>query len=273
MLSGSAPATTTCSPSARRRCTSRSSSTASGSAYCSPDSPATKRPPSATPARLEPPQRPHHLAPGHLERLATPQLPGHDAPARQQLVGHRLGQLLVARREHAVVDRGRAEHLGPGQQRPAALADAGPHRARGGGPGGPTGAGPCGCASGRGPRAASARPRTRRPSRGRGRPGPTAPRPPRPGAGRSAGPARDGSRRRGRAARPGRRPPRRPRARARRRRRARRAASSRGRRARRRPAGWPATACRCGPGRSARGVSRPQTTSPERQSSSSQRGS
>ncbi len=78
-------------------------------------------------ACLEPAQRPHDLAPGHLERLPAPQLPGDDAPPHQQLLGHGLGQRLVARQEDAVVDGRRPEHLGPGQERPPAFADAGPH--------------------------------------------------------------------------------------------------------------------------------------------------
>ena len=49
MFSGSAPATATSSPLPARRCTACRSAKASGSAYCSPESPATKRPPSATP--------------------------------------------------------------------------------------------------------------------------------------------------------------------------------------------------------------------------------
>ena len=79
----------------------------------------------------------------HSSQATTPQ-------RTQQLLRHRLGQLLVARREHAVVDRRRPEHLGPGQQRPPALADAGPDRRARGAPAAPTAGAPSGCASGRG---------------------------------------------------------------------------------------------------------------------------
>ena len=90
MLSGSAPATTTCSPSAPRRCIACSSVECLGERILLTRGPRRSGLRASSAARLHPAQRPHDLAPGHLERFPAPQLPGDDAPAHEQLLRHRL---------------------------------------------------------------------------------------------------------------------------------------------------------------------------------------
>ena len=80
-----------------------------GRAYCSPVKPVHEPSAADRAARLHPPQRPQHLAPRHREVLARQQVAEHDAPAREQLFGHRLGELVG-------LDR-----VGGREQRPAAL--------------------------------------------------------------------------------------------------------------------------------------------------------
>ena len=125
-LSGSAAAIPTSSPVRSRRRVARSASTASGSAYCSPTKPVTKRPPRAVPRASRRRSAQRISRQGRARRFAREQVAEHDAPAREQLLGHRLGQGLgsgaVARR------RGR----GSSAQRPSP-AGAGRGRAGGGG--------------------------------------------------------------------------------------------------------------------------------------------
>ena len=256
-LSGSAPATTKRSPVGARRCTLRSAAAASGNAYCSPESPTTKRPPSASP-RASSRRRAHTTSPGDVERLATPHLPGHDAPTDQQLPRHRLGQLFVGGQRHVHCHFVGERLVGSGEERPTAFADAGAGRCP------PTSQPGSGRASRTrptvrravGPRARAvaeltartARPRMRPPSRYPGPPDPTAPRRFRPGGGRRVWRARAGNRRRGPATRPGRPWALRPRVRSPQRRPARRGASTAGPHERRTPTGSPGRACPCDPG-------------------------
>ena len=80
-MSGSAPATTTCSPSAATPVHGQQLVGRFGQRVLLPREAGDEAAAERQAARLEPAQRPDHLAPGHLERLAAPQLPGDDAPA------------------------------------------------------------------------------------------------------------------------------------------------------------------------------------------------
>ena len=84
---GSAVLMTIGSPSCRRRRTSRSCSTASGSANCSPDRPLTKRPPRIFSARLEPAIHPRQLTPGDDVGFASEQSTNDDAVAAEKRPG------------------------------------------------------------------------------------------------------------------------------------------------------------------------------------------
>ena len=106
-FSGSAALMRAVSPVRPSRRVRRSPSTASGSAYCSPTKPLTKRAAAHVAAHLHPPHRPQHVAPGHREVLARDDVPEDDAVPRQQLPRDLLRQLVLRRRVRleAVHDR------------------------------------------------------------------------------------------------------------------------------------------------------------------------
>ena len=84
-LSGSAPDSETSASDGGLRRISRSAPTASGSANCSPEKPATKRPPRISPRALEPAIDAQQLAPRRQPAgLALEQAPEHHAVAAQQ---------------------------------------------------------------------------------------------------------------------------------------------------------------------------------------------
>ena len=131
MLSGSAPATTTSFALGTPRRSAEHASTALGQRVLLAGQPGHEPPAEATPRASRRRRARTTSRHGTVKDSRSPQLPGHHAPAGQELLGHRLGQLLVA--GGGAPSRppvGPPSTSGPGQQRPPSLTDAGARRAR-----------------------------------------------------------------------------------------------------------------------------------------------